>query len=166
MRIRWLSSNLLSTMIFCILCVSITLWVGQYTAVFTGHDSSHRTGVAVCAGRGTVCQKPTLGIPVENPSRIHCTWTALHIPPFGALCPTLMPSACPHTLHASHTHAPQPSPGPQPWFGHIWMHTDMYLHISDLFHASSPPLCTLRCTPAPPLCVSMLHMISMVQDWQ
>ena len=39
----------------------------KYTAVFTGHDGSHRTGVAVCVGRGTVCQKLTLGIPVENP---------------------------------------------------------------------------------------------------
>ena len=44
----------------------MTLWVGQYTAVFMGCDGSHRTGVAVCAGRGMVCQKPTLGIPVEN----------------------------------------------------------------------------------------------------
>ena len=40
----------------------------KYAAVFTGHDSSHRTGVAVCVGRGMVCQKPTLGIPVENPN--------------------------------------------------------------------------------------------------
>ena len=48
----------------------MTLRVGQYTAVFTGHDGSHRTGVAVCAGRGTVCQKPTLSIPVENPKQV------------------------------------------------------------------------------------------------
>ena len=27
----------------------------KYTAVFTGHDSNHRTGVAVCAGRVVVC---------------------------------------------------------------------------------------------------------------
>ena len=43
----------------------------KYTVVFTGRDGSHHTGVAVCAGRGTdhtVCQKPTLGIPVENPT--------------------------------------------------------------------------------------------------
>ena len=46
----------------------MTLRVGQYTAVFTGCDGSHHTGVAVCAGRGTVCQKPTLGISVENPN--------------------------------------------------------------------------------------------------
>ena len=39
----------------------------KYTMVFTGRDGSHRTGVAVCVGRGMVCQKPTLGIPVENP---------------------------------------------------------------------------------------------------
>ena len=40
----------------------------KYTAVFMGRDGSHCTGVVVCAGRGTVCQKPTLSIPVENPS--------------------------------------------------------------------------------------------------
>ena len=39
----------------------------KYTAVFTGRDGSHHTGVAVCAGRGMVCQKLTLSIPVENP---------------------------------------------------------------------------------------------------
>ena len=39
----------------------------KYTAVFTGRDGSHHIGVVVCGGRGTVCQKPTLGIPVENP---------------------------------------------------------------------------------------------------
>ena len=64
------SSNLLTMMIFCILCVSMTLRIGQYTAVFMGHDSSHCTGVAVCAGRGMVCQKPTLGISVENPGGV------------------------------------------------------------------------------------------------
>ena len=46
----------------------------KYTVVFTGHDGSHCTGVAVCvgrgvvcAGRGMVCRKLTLSIPVENP---------------------------------------------------------------------------------------------------
>ena len=39
----------------------------KYTVVFMGRDGSHCTGVVVCAGRGTVCQKPTLGIPMENP---------------------------------------------------------------------------------------------------
>ena len=34
--------------------------------VFMGHDGSHRTGVAVCVCRGVVCQKLTLGIPMEN----------------------------------------------------------------------------------------------------
>ena len=33
-----------------------------------GCDSCHRAWVAVCAGRGTVCQKPTLGIPMEKPN--------------------------------------------------------------------------------------------------
>ena len=36
----------------------------KYTMVFTGHDGSHHTGVV---GRGMVCQKLTLCIPVENP---------------------------------------------------------------------------------------------------
>ena len=39
----------------------------KYTVVFMGCGGSHHTGVAVCAGRGTVCQKLTLGIPMENP---------------------------------------------------------------------------------------------------
>ena len=43
----------------------------KYTAVFMGHDGSHCTGVAVCVGRGMVCQKLTLGIPMENPSHCH-----------------------------------------------------------------------------------------------
>ena len=70
--------------------------------------------------------------------------------------PTLMPSACPHALHASHT------PGPQPQFGCVWIHTNTYLHVSDLFHTSSLPLCTLQCALAPPLRVSILRMISTV----
>ena len=47
----------------------------KYTAVFTGHDGCHRAQVVVCAGRGTVCQKPTLGIPVENPNHDASTVT-------------------------------------------------------------------------------------------
>ena len=38
----------------------------KYTVVFTGRDGSHCTGVAVCVGRGTVCQKLTLGIPTRG----------------------------------------------------------------------------------------------------
>ena len=48
----------------------------KYTAVFTGRDGSHCTGIVVCVGRGMVCQKPTLGIPMENPNSLpkHCPW--------------------------------------------------------------------------------------------
>ena len=70
----------------------------KYTTVFTGHDGSHHTGVAVCAGRGTVCQKLTLGIPVENPIHQHCGHRRRERLTMGVCAKTLYSSRLPQVL--------------------------------------------------------------------
>ena len=70
--------------------------------------------------RHPTCMTPPRRCPTHRcmvppvPCHIHCPRTPPHSPPFGALCPTLLPLACPHALRTSptHTHVPPGSDHP------------------------------------------------------